>query len=494
MRRDPELGARYRTLLSSTGYLLALCGLLQLVPLLALIAWPREAHTAPAFLVPGLALAAVGLLLGRLLRPRPARALSVTDGGIVVLAGWVVVTLVSALPFQRILGLSFSQACFESVSGWTTTGLSVVDVERAPHVILLWRSLMQLAGGAGMAILLITLAGGPLGPGLATAEGRSDQLVPHVRRSARLVLTIYTGLAAAGVFAMWSAGMSGFDALNHAFAAVSTGGFSTRSASIGHFDSIAVEVVTLPLMILGSTNFQVTYLLLRGRLRPVLRNPEVRTFALLTGLVVPLLLILVTMRLHPESGRAVRVAIFEGVSALTTTGFSLTSYTRWPPIGILLLILLMLVGGATGSTAGALKQFRVYLLVKAAWWEVQRLCRPIRAVLDTSIWQGEERVPIPDRRVAQVAAFATLYVVTLILGTSVMVAYGYGLQASLFEYASALGTVGLSVGVTSASTPAPVLWAEIGGMLLGRLEILIVFVALHRLVADGASLLGARRA
>ena len=497
MRTDAELPERYRSILASLGLILAPCGFILISPLVVLPWCPDEAKHVSAFLLPGLLLALGGLALWRLFHARRGPVLSIQDGGVVVLLSWVVVTVVSAVPLMITLDLHFTQAFFESISGWTTTGLSVVDVEKAPRVILLWRSIMQLAGGAGMAIILVTLAGGPLGPGVAVAEGRSDQLVPHVRRSARLVLTIYAGYAASCTVALAIAGMSWFDAANHAFAAVSTGGFSTRAPSLAYWDSPWIEAITIVYMLLGSTNFQIGHLLLRGRFRDVWRNGEVKTVGLLMALFIPVVVIFATGAIYVGFGRQVRVALFEVVTAITTTGFTTSAgaiYRGWPRMGIFLLIPLMIIGGGTGSTAGGIKQHRAYLLACAVWWELRRLCLPGRTVIDTSIWRGDELVWVSDRGVVQAATFVVAYMMIYAVGVGVLIACGSGLQESLFEYASSLGTVGLSVGVTSASAPAAVLWAEIVGMFLGRLEIFIVFIALRKLLADGAALLrGVRR-
>ena len=231
MRVDLDLRWRYRSIVSFTGLIVSLCGLIMLSPLIALPWWPDESRLAQGFIRPGLLLVVLGVATWRFLLPRRGQALTVQDGGVIVLLSWVIVTVVSSLTFMILMDLGFTLALFESVSAWTTTGLSVVDVDEAPRVILLWRSTMQLAGGAGMAINLVTLAGGPLGAGLAVAEGRSDQLVPHVRRSARLVLTIYAAYAFIGSIALRIAGMSWFDAVNHAFCEVSTGGHEAAPGS-----------------------------------------------------------------------------------------------------------------------------------------------------------------------------------------------------------------------------------------------------------------------
>ena len=273
--------------------------------------------------------------------------LTVQEGGIIVLISWMVIMCVSAWPFVDLLDLPFSRGFFESVSGWTTTGLSVVDVTRVPRMILLWRSIIQLAGGAGLAIIMMSAIVGPTGVGISSAEGRSNQLVPQVRQSARLVLWIYGCYALGGIAAYWISGMSLFDAINHAFAAISTGGFATHPESIGYWHSPGIEAITIVLMLLGGLNFVTAWYLWRGQLGTVVRNGEIR----LAGALLPLAalgLFLVTCRgIYPQLSDAVRVALFETVSAMTTTGFTITGYGNWNSSGIFMIMLLMLVGGGT---------------------------------------------------------------------------------------------------------------------------------------------------
>ena len=219
MRQASYLRQRYRTILAYTGMILALCAGLMLTPLLALIAWPNEAAQAWSFFIPAVLMGGLGLATWRRLKPKDHVVLSLQEGGVIVLLSWVVVCLFSAWPFMAVMGLSFTQAVFESVSGWTTTGLSVVDVTQAGHVILVWRSIMQLAGGAGLAIIMLSALTGPTGPALSVAEGR-EQLVPHVRQSAKLVMMIYSGYIMVGTAALHLAGMGWFDAVNHALSLI----------------------------------------------------------------------------------------------------------------------------------------------------------------------------------------------------------------------------------------------------------------------------------
>ncbi len=285
-------------ILHDVGLILVVGGFLMLAPL-AVATRADLAH----FIIPAACQFLIGAGLWLAFSRKGVGPLTVQEGGIIVLASWVLICLFSAWPFAEIHGLTFTQAVFESVSGWTTTGLSVIDVTQASRAILLWRSVMQLAGGAGLAILMLAAIVGPVGPAVSIAEGRSEQLVPHVRESARLVMFLYAGYAVAGVAAYILAGMDWFDAVNHAFAAISTGGFSTKTASIGHWDSVAIEAVSIPLMVLGNLNFFTAYLLVHGRFRAVLRNGEVRLMAVLIPLAALILFFFVCTRRLSHAGQ-----------------------------------------------------------------------------------------------------------------------------------------------------------------------------------------------
>lgn len=482
-RRLAKLRNQYRAIAAYLGLTLGLAGGVILTPLITLAAWPNELSAAVHFVVPGLLMLVGGGTAYFRLKP-PDTVLSFQDGGLIVVLSWLGVCLVSTWPLMAVEGLNFTQAFFESISGWTTTGLSVVDVTQAHKMTLLWRSIMQVVGGAGFAIIMLAALTGPVGTGLPSAEGRSEQLVPHVRESAKLVLMIYCSYLVVGTVALFAAGMEWFDAINHSFCAVSTGGFSTRLESIGHWDSIAVEAVTLVLMFLGSLNFLTAYLLWHGHPIAVLRDSEVRFVAVFVPLVAVLLGLFVSRELYPSLGKGVRVALFETVTCITTTGFSTVPYTNWNAFGILMLIAFMFVGGGSGSTAGGMKQFRVVLLAKSIVWDIRRSLLPGTAVVENHVWHSGERDYINNARRSQTAAFASLYLLTLVVGTAVIAAHGYSLSDALFEFASAQGTVGISVGVTSATAPPLVLWTEIVGMFLGRLEFLIVFVAIAKVARD----------
>ena len=483
------ISRHYAGIANAIGSVLIVAGFLMITPLIGILFYPDQIVYLKAFLIPSGIVLALGLALRVLFRPDPSISLSIQDGGIIVLVSWSLVVIFSALPFMEALGFSFSRAVFESMSGWTTTGLSVVNVSTAGAVILLWRSIMQFAGGAGLAIIMLSSIMGAGGVGISNAEGRSDQLLPHVRKSARLVLVIYLSYAIAGIGAYKLVGMSYFDAVNHSFAAISTGGFSTYSDSIGHWNSVSVEAITIVLMLLGNLSFITAWSLWRGQLITVSRNPEVRLVLILLPIVIPLIVVCTTLPIYQTLEKSIRVGVFETISAITTTGFSTVGYLDWNPFGLGLMILLMLIGGGTYSTAGGIKQFRVHYVIKYVIWELRSYLLPKSTVADRYIWEGGRKMHVDESYTRPIVVFIFLYLSIFLIGVLVLSACGFSLQDSLFEFASALGTVGLSMGATSYAMPSLALWMETIAMFLGRLEIVVVITSLCKIKQDCISLI-----
>lgn len=477
------LGERYRSLGGYTGVLFCLIGLIIAAPAGLALIFPAENRMAQGFLWPGLSLALLGAVLRISLRPKQNDILSITEGAAIVVVAWSGAIIAGSVPFHW-AGLEPTQAVFEATSGWTTTGLSVVDVARISPLLLFFRSLMQLAGGAGLAILMLSSMSGPAGVGLSTAEGRGEQLVPQVRQSARLVLTLYTLYILFGVAALRLAGMTWFDAVNHTFCAVSTGGFSTRADSIGFWNSPAIETVLIVLMLLGTTNFLTVYTLGHGRLGAVIRNGELRVMALILPLSVIMLFCGVTLYGYGNTSEQVRRAVFQAVTALSTTGYATVSLPDWHGSGLLIIIILMLIGGGTGSTAGGIKQHRLYLLAKGLKKEFTEVFFSPKVISEEVFWLGSQRRILKDSDLRKAGLYMALYLFTWLAGGCALSAFGHPLGDSLFEFASALGTVGLSVGITATAAPTGQLWVEIIGMLLGRLEFFVIFWGVIKIGRD----------
>lgn len=488
MRKDTGVKDRYYAILSYTGFNLILVSTLMIIPLLALFGWPGEWGNSIGFFLPALASAGMGMILWRFFEPEKHMVLTVAEGGIIVFLTWALISLFSALPYMIVEDMTFTQSVFEAVSGWTTTGLTMVVPEETSNMILLWRSTTQLAGGAGFAIMMLAAITGPVGLGFSEAEGRSELLAPNIRESAKLVVRLYLGYVIIGIFGYVLVGLTLFDAINHTFTAVATGGFSTHTESIGYWDSIHVETVTIILMFLGNLNFLTAYWLFRGKFRSFFRNGEIRLFFSLVILSTAMIFFWCTSRVTPgvygSRGMALRAALFEGVSALTGTGFTITEYSGWSGSGWLGIIILMIIGGGICSTSGGLKQYRVHLLLKSIWWQTKRPFRPRNAIIQNYIWKGHRKEFVTDKKLKNIANYVFLYIIAFSVGSLILGMYGHGMKESMFEFASALGTVGLSAGITRPDSPLPLLWTEILGMFLGRLEFFVVFVGVGKIMRD----------
>lgn len=484
MRQSDWLVNKYNLILGYVGYILIGLSAVILLPLVMLFFEKNSVSNIYSFVVPSAISFIAGQGLKTRIRNTSEHSLTLEEGGVVVVLTWVSGLLISSLPFIISGNLNFTQAVFESVSGWTTTGLSVVDVESIDRIFLLWRSIMQFLGGAGFAVIMLAAVIGPPGAGLYNAEGRSDLLLPNVMQSARMIMIIYSGYVIGGIILYVLAGMSFFDAVNHSMAALSTGGFSTKTDSIGFWRNPTIELITLALMLLGTTNFYLHYMLLKGRIRDFFKSSENIMLYSAIAVSTPIVFFFTLSSLGFGLWERVRAAVFQTVTAITTTGFSTVSFDNWNDAGVLVIIVLMIIGGGTCSTAGGLKLLRVYTIIKSVYWDIRSYLLPRNVVPNNYIRKGDEKVYIDDGYIKGVYNFTALYVIVFVLGVLIMLLNGYDLRSSVFEYASSIGTVGLSVGVTSPDAPPVVLWAQTIGMALGRLEFMVVFYGIAKVIGD----------
>ncbi len=475
---------KYRMIIGYTGMITMGLAVVMLLPLLVLPAYPEEMFAARYFLISGVLTGMIGLLAAKELKKERSSRLTLQDGGVIVVLSWVITTTFSTLPFLFEGNLNFTQAMFESVSGWTTTGLSVVDVTETPQVFLLWRSIMQFFGGAGLSVIMISAIIGPHGVGFYNAEGRTDQLLPNVSKTAKMIMMIYSGYLIGAVILYILAGMPWFDAINHGMAALSTGGFSTQTDSIGHYQSFLIEAITIVLMVIGTTNFVIHYGIISGKVKLAMKNGEVRFFVFLLGIIIPLVSVVSLIPYYGNVSEGLRITIFEFVSALTTTGFSTVGYSDWPVAPVFIMMVLMLIGGGTGSTAGGMKLYRIYLLSKSLWWELVRFGKPKNSVPQYYVYKGLDKLYVTEKHLRETGNFVVLYMITYVIGVSIFLFYGVSLKDAMFEFGSSIGTVGLSLGVTSPELPRGMLWTQIVGMMLGRLEFLVVFYGGITIIQD----------
>lgn len=484
----------YRLIAGYLGYIAMIAGAIVLLPLVFLPVFPGELHYAMDFISPGAVSIALGYLLSLFIQGRPRGQLHKHQDSVIVAAAWIIAILVAAMPFVLTGHYNLTQAVFETTSGFSTTGLSVVDVETSPKLFLAFRSIMLFFGGVGLVLVMTSVISDRYGMRLYTAEGHADRLLPNLLKSARTILAIYAGYIAAGTLLYIFFGMPWFDALNHSIAALSTGGFSTRAQSIGYYKSAPIEVVTIVLMLLGSTNFLVHLQLIRGRFRAWFNHCETRLSLIALAFSIPVTAATIFGAVAQTVPEAFRVAAFQVISALTTTGFqTVDSFKNWPSPALFLMIILMLIGGGAGSTAGGIKQARIAVLWKSILYELRGKFNHRRMVRADLMYQFGERVPLTESDKHSAAVFFAVYLLLFFAGTFAFTLYGFSIRDSAFEFASALGTVGLSVGVTGYGAPAGVLWVGAVGMFFGRLEIYVILMGAARVAKDAADGLHRRR-
>ena len=476
---------KYKLIIGYIGVMMLIVGISMIVPILIMIVYPETRSEFFYFFIPGISTIILGGILKKIfLKGDNEIKLSIQESGIIVVFSWLMAVIVCGLPFVISGQLNFVQAIFEAVSGLTTTGLSVVNVEKTSNAFLLWRSMMQFLGGAGLAVIMLSAIIGPNGIELYNAEARSDKLMPHVKKSTTVIMMIYIGYIVGGIVLYIIVGMPWFDAINHSIAAVSTGGFSTKTLSIGYYDSVSIEFITTILMILGTINFAAHTILLKGKIKEFFQIGEIKFLGFVLFAFIPIVFYFCTINLFESISKAWRVAIFEVVSALSTTGFSTVGYTSWNGFGAFALIIAMLIGGGTGSTAGGIKHYRVYVLLKSLWWNIKSFILPKRVYKQYYVVRPDGKYYVNDKHLTEITSVLTIYLLTFIVCVFILLAHGYEIKECMFEIASCLSTVGLSMGITSPDAPSFVLLTESAAMFLGRLEFVVVFYSILRIIKD----------
>jgi trk system potassium uptake protein TrkH len=425
---------------------------------------------------------------------RPDHELRVREGFLVVSLTWLFLSLVGALPFV-ISGIlpSYTDAVFETMSGLTTTGATIFggttssgftnpQIESLPMSILFWRSLAHWLGGMG--IIVLTLAILPLmgvgGMQLFQAESpgpTADKLTPRVQETAKLLWGIYVAFTGLEFLLLWiHPSMDWFDALNHAFATMATGGFSTKNGSIGAFDSVYIDIIITIFMFLAGISFAMHFRLFKGEIKSFFNNRETRFYALITVVSIIVVSFSLWFFNNYSIGGALRSASFQVVAIVTTTGFGTDNYELWHSLGAFFLFLLFFTGGCAGSTGGGVKMIRWMIIIRNSFREIKQIVHP-KAILPIRI--GEKTVDSGIQRA--VLSFFVLYLIMFGLGALIMATMGYGMESAIGASIACLGNIGPGwgeFGPTDNFAQIPIFgkWILILFMMIGRLEIFTVLL------------------
>ena len=472
----------FSVILRVTGFLLTVFSLALLVPVI--VAWVYAEETVVTFVTAfGITLAS-GLLLW--LPMRGERELRAGDGFLVTALFYLGLGLFGAIPLYlaESTNLSFTDAAFESLSGLTTTGATVITgLDELPKSILFYRQLLQWFGGMGIIVLAVAILPmlGIGGMQLYRAESpgpvKDSKLTPRITETAKALWYLYLGITVMCAMSYWAAGMSVFDAICHSFSTVAIGGFSTHDASIGHFANPGIEAVAIVFMIFSGINFGLHFVVW-NRKNPIyyLQDMEVRLYVcVLIGVSAIVYLILAQ---HPEAiGAPLRDAVFQAVSITTTTGFTTSNFSLWPSVTPVLLLIAAFAGGCAGSTAGGIKMIRVLLIYLQGQREIRRLIHP-NGVFPIKL--GNKKVP--DRVVEAVWSFFAAYVfIFLTMVCLVMALSELDFTTAFSAVGACLNNLGPGLGEVALnyqSLPDTVTWLLMFTMLLGRLEIFTLLVLL----------------
>lgn len=427
----------------------------------------------------------VGAGLLGLLFTRKKQELRPKEGFAVVTFGWIIMSLAGCLPFVISGEIpSFTDAFFETISGFTTTGATIlVDIEGLSHGLMFWRCLTHWLGGMGIIVLSLAILPflGIGGMQLFKAEVPgpvADKLTPRITETAKILWGVYVLMTVVQAVLLWIGDMSLFDALCHSFSTLATGGYSTKNASVAAFQSGYIHWVIIFFMIAAGTNFALHFRFFRGDYGSYWRNSEFRFYII----VILAVAIIIGMDVYFLQGQSVditlRDTLFQIAAILTTTGFATADYEQWSLVSQMLLFLLMFVGGCAGSTGGGMKIIRIYILIKFIFSEFVRLVHP-QAVVPVRI--GD--IVVPRKVLVNIFGFFAVFMMFYVIGVILMSALGQDFPTSISIVVATLGNVGPGLGTIGptenyAHLPAAAKWSCSFFMLLGRLEIFTVIILL----------------
>jgi len=473
----------WRFILKIIGVLTFFFGLTMVFPLLVGLYY-RDASLIPLLKSMGITVAA-GSVLYLIFSKAEAEIISQREGMAIVAVGWAAVGLFGAIPFYLGDGyFTFTDAVFESVSGFTTTGSSVLtNIEALSKGLLFWRSFIQWLGGMGIIVLSIAILPflGVGGMQLYKAEVPSpvpDKLKPRIRDTAMILWKVYALITLLQVGLLMLGGMNLFDALCHTFTTMPTGGFSTKNASIAHYNSVYFDWVFIVFMVLAGINFSLHYQLIRGKPLAFWQDSECRFFLGAVAILTVVVSLDVFRTVYDTLGDALRYGAFQVVSIVTTTGYATADYVQWPAMSQLILLMCMFLGASAGSTGGGMKCLRILLCFKYCYKELFSLIHP-HAV--THIKIGGKTVPEDVMR--SVLGFLALYVGLFALSSVVLAGMGVDFTTSFSAVAATIGNIGPGFGAVGpvenfAGIPDAGKWLLVWCMLLGRLEIFTVIILL----------------
>ena len=473
----------FQAVLSILGRLLIVYSSAMVIPLI--LAVINEDSSRMAFLLSIFITILLGLIFIKQ-KKLNTRGIGAKEAIATVAAAWILITILSALPYS-LSGVvpTYIDALFEASSGLTTTGASIIsDVEILPASILLWRSMTQWLGGMGIIVLFIILLPNT-GIGavhLFNAEvpgPMNERIMPRIRETALTLWKIYILLTSVLIMLLWLAGMGFFDAVNHAFTTMATGGFSTKNASIAYFDSFLIEIIISLFMILAGVNFGIFLLVLCKKSIKPFRNTELLTYLLIILSATLAIAVSLWLSAGESIEYALRHALFQVASISTTTGYASADFDVWPALAKIILLVLMFIGGCAGSTAGGMKVSRIILLVKSFRSDLKKIVQPHKVTCIQLDGKAVDTITLN-----RVSIFFFIYMFFFVIASIIMAGTGLEPFDAMSAAAATLGSIGPGFGVVGPATTYSSI--SLFGkfvlsicMLLGRLEFFTLLILIN---------------
>jgi trk/ktr system potassium uptake protein len=466
-KRDIDIIANY------IGKIMQGAGILILIPIIVALIYQEHVYFL-GFIIPSLISIGLGTLLGKF-KPKHRRV-RLKHAMIVSSLTWLWVAFLGAIVMYICLDISFINAFFENMSAWTGSGFTLFEnVEILPKSILFLRSLEQWIGGLGIVVIMIGILihSGTAASRLYKSEAREERIKPSVANTLKKILQIYILYTIIGIVLFILAGMPVFDAINNTFTAISTGGMSIKNANMGFYNNDIFYIISMFMMIIGAISFLSHYQAAKTRGKSIFKDIQ---FTSMIGLIIfSSIILLLATNLMPMD------VVYHVISAITTTGASINNATNiaaWTTFMKTIILVLMFIGGAAGSTVGAVKIIRIIAFLRGIYKTIMNIISPEGRVVTIKISNKQ----LKEAQIREASSYISLYLFFIIIGWAVLVFYGFNGTNSLFDIVSAQGNVGLSTGIINGQMPFVAKIVTIFNMWIGRLEIIPVLVLLRSII------------
>lgn len=462
-----------------TGYVCIVISILMIVPSICGIIYHDPQRFINAFIMSGIITFVSGILLLTVFRRKQITNLSLKGSLIFVLGIWAIIAIYTGLPYLISGELGVLDSFFEAMSGITTTGFSLIPEQTHPYSFAMWKALTQWFGGLGIIVLLLVIVPSSVSlKRLFFAEGRTEQMTPNIRHTTMIFLKLYLLITSFGVVLFLLLGLNLYEAICFTFTSFATGGYSIYAGDAHFFDSLPIQIVTMFLMILGSTNFVIHYRILKGNTKNLFKDVEIRAMIIIVSIATLLIMIsLYTNGFYDHNLPLIfRHSIFQVISVMSSTGFVSQEITAWPQFCFFLLIVLTFVGGSICSTSGGIKLYNIVVLFKSIWWEVEEMMLPKNVIKPKRINHDKKTREISNKTIKTILIFILSYILIYLGSTLVILFYCNDFTVATTVAALSIGNTGISVDYISASMPVMVKLVLIIDFWVGRISVWPLFI------------------